>query len=129
MFEAARLSRIHRGARLPEPYGPEVASLYAIIRTGGKQYRVAENTILAVEKLDAEDGATVELTDVLMVGDGDSVKIGAPLVSGAKVTATVLSTEKGKKIKGFIFKKTKNFHRRYGHRQWHTRIKIESISA
>ena len=103
--------------------------MYAIIRTGGKQYRVAENSIISVEKLDAEDGSTVVLTDVLMIGDGDNVKIGAPLVDGAKVTVTVLGTEKGKKIHGFIFKKTKSFHRRYGHRQWHTRLKVESISG
>jgi large subunit ribosomal protein L21 len=107
---------------------PEGALLYAIIRSGGKQYRVAENSIVSVEKLDAEDGSTVELTDVLMIGDGDKIKIGEPLVDGAKVTATVLNTEKGKKIKGFIFKKTKSYHRRYGHRQWHTRIKVESIT-
>ena len=103
--------------------------MYAIIRTGGKQYRVAENSIITVEKLTAEDGATIELTDVLMIGDGDNVKIGAPLVDGAKVTATVLGTEKGKKIKGYIFKKVKRYQRHYGHRQWHTRLKVESISA
>jgi len=74
--------------------------LYAVIRTGGKQYRVSENSIFTVEKLAGEEGSTVELTDVLMIGDGDKVKIGSPLVSGAKVTATVLATEKGKKIKG-----------------------------
>ena len=102
--------------------------MYAIIRTGGKQYRVAENSVITVEKLNAEHGSTIELTDVLMVGDGDNTKIGSPLVSGAKVTATVLATEKGKKIKGYIFKKTKNFQRHYGHRQWHTRLKVESIS-
>lgn len=103
--------------------------MYAIIRTGGKQYRVAENSVITVEKLDAEDGATVELTDVLLVGDGENVKVGAPLVSGAKVTATVLSTAKGKKIKGYIFKKVKNYQRHYGHRQWHTKLKVDSISA
>ena len=103
--------------------------LYAIIRTGGKQYRVAENCIITVEKLNAEDGATVELTDVLLVGDGDNVKVGAPLVSGAKVTATVVSTEKGKKIKGYIYKKVKGYQRHYGHRQWHTKLKVDSISS
>ena len=102
--------------------------MYAIIRTGGKQYRVSENSIITVEKLDAEDGATIELTDVLMVGDGDNTKIGSPLVSGAKVIATVLTTQKGKKIKGYIFKKVKNYQRHYGHRQWETRLKVDSIS-
>jgi large subunit ribosomal protein L21 len=103
--------------------------VYAIIRTGGKQYRVAENSVITVEKLDAEEGATVELSDVLMVADGDNVRIGAPLVDGAKVTATVLGTAKGKKIHGYIFKKVKGYQRHYGHRQWHTRLKVESISA
>jgi large subunit ribosomal protein L21 len=107
----------------------EENSLYAIVRTGGKQYRVAENSVITVEKLNAEEGSTVELTDVLLVADGDNVRIGAPLLDGAKVTVTVLSTEKGKKVRGYIFKKVKNYQRHYGHRQWQTRLKVESISA
>ena len=103
--------------------------MYAIIRTGGKQYRVAENAVITVEKLEGEEGASVELTDVLMVADGDDIKIGSPLVSGAKVMATVLSTEKGKKIKGFTYKKVKGVQRHYGHRQWQTRLKVNSIEA
>ena len=69
--------------------------MYAIIRTGGKQYRVSDGTVLAVEKLAAEEGATIELTDVLMLADGDNLTVGTPLVAGAKVTATVVSTSKG----------------------------------
>ncbi len=103
--------------------------MYAIIRTGGKQYRVSEKSIITVEKLEAEDGATIELTDVLLVADGDNVRIGAPAVEGAKVTATVLSTAKGKKIRGFTYKKVKNVQRHYGHRQWQTKLQVESITV
>lgn len=103
--------------------------LYAIIRTGGKQYRVAENAVITVEKLEGDAGSSVELTDVLLVADGDDVKVGSPTVAGAKVTATVLATEKGKKIKGFTFKKVKGVQRHYGHRQWQTRLKVVSIEG
>jgi large subunit ribosomal protein L21 len=103
--------------------------VYAIVRTGGKQYRVAEKSVVKVEKLDVEDGATVELTDVLLVADGDTLKVGSPIVPGAKVTATVVGTDKGRKIHGFTFKPTKRQERRYGHRQWHTTLRVESIQA
>ncbi len=103
--------------------------MYAIVRTGGKQYRVAEKSIVTVEKLAGAEGESVELTDVLLIADGDNVRIGAPLLDGAKVTATVLATEKGKKINGFTYKPTKNVRRHYGHRQWQTRLRIESIEA
>ena len=103
--------------------------MYAIVRTGGKQYRVAEKTVFNVEKLDVEDGATVELTDVLLVADGETMKIGTPIVPGAKVTAKALATEKGRKIHGFTYKPTKRQERRYGHRQWHTTLQVESIQA
>jgi len=101
--------------------------VYAIMRTGGKQYRVAENSVLAVEKLDREPGDTVEITDVLLVADGDTVKVGAPNVEGAKVTATVIETVKGRKINGFTYKPTKRVQRHYGHRQWQTRLKVDRI--
>jgi large subunit ribosomal protein L21 len=103
--------------------------VYAIIRTGGKQYRVTEKSVVTVEKLDANEGDSVELTDVLLFADGDNVKVGAPLVSGAKVVATVLETAKGKKIHGYTFKPKKNVQRHYGHRQWHTRLLIKSIQG
>jgi large subunit ribosomal protein L21 len=103
--------------------------MYAIVRTGGKQYKVWEKRVIRVEKLDVEEGATIELTDVLLVGDGDSVKIGAPTVDGAKVTATVMSTAKGKKIHGYTYKPTKGVQRHYGHRQWQTTLRVTSITA
>lgn len=103
--------------------------MYAIVRTGGKQYKVSEKTVFTVEKLSAEAGDTVELTDVLMLADGDNVTVGAPLISGAKVVATVLSTAKGKKINGFTFKPKKNIQRHYGHRQWQTQLRVTSIQG
>lgn len=103
--------------------------MYAIVRTGGKQYKVAEQTVFTVEKLTVNAGQTVELTDVLLLADGENVTIGSPLVAGAKVTATVLETAKGKKIHGFTYKPTKNVHRRYGHRQWQTKLRVEKIES
>ena len=103
--------------------------MYAIVRSGGKQYKVSENTIFTVEKLEVEDGESIELTDVLMVCDGDKVTIGTPSVKDAKVTVKVLATAKGKKIKGFTYKKVKNFQRHYGHRQWGTQLQVEKIAS
>jgi large subunit ribosomal protein L21 len=103
--------------------------LYAIVRTGGKQYKVAEKTVFTVEKLEANAGETVELTDILLISDGDNITIGSPVVAGAKVTAIVLETAKGRKIKGFTYRATKNTHRHYGHRQWQTRLRVQSIEA
>ena len=103
--------------------------MYAIVRTGGKQYKVSERSVITVEKLDGGEGETVELTDVLLLADGDNIQIGAPLVTGAKVTATVIETAKGKKIKGFTYKKVKGVQRHYGHRQWQTRLRIDNIQA
>jgi large subunit ribosomal protein L21 len=103
--------------------------MYAIVRTGGKQYKVSEKTVFTVEKLDVDAGQTVELTEVLMLVDGDAVKVGAPVVPGAKVTARVLETAKGEKIKGYTYKPTKNIQRHYGHRQWQTRLQVEKIES
>jgi large subunit ribosomal protein L21 len=103
--------------------------MYAIVRTGGKQYKVWEKRVITVEKLDVNEGDTIELTDVLLVGDGDSVKIGAPLVEGAKVTATVMGTAKGRKINGYTYKPTKGVQRHYGHRQWETQLRVTSIEG
>src|ERR1043166_7381230 len=103
--------------------------MYAVIRTGGKQYKVTGGSVVAVEKLAVEDGEKIEITDILMVGDGDKVTVGSPTAPGAKVTATVVSTAKGKKIKGFTFKKVKSVQRHYGHRQWHTTLRIDSIES
>jgi large subunit ribosomal protein L21 len=102
--------------------------MYAVIKTGGKQYRVEEKAVLRIEKLDAAAGDTVTIGEVLMVG-GDTVRIGAPFVDGASVTARVLRQGLGRKINGFTFKRRKNQHRRYGHRQPFTEVVIESIAA
>ena len=100
--------------------------MYAVIKTGGKQYRVAANDTLEVEKIAGEAGATVEFTEVLMLG-GDSPKIGAPLVSGAKVTAEVLKQGRGDKVIAFKKRRRKNSRRKRGHRQELTTVKIKDI--
>ena len=103
--------------------------MYAIIKTGGKQYKVAEGDVLFVEKLDAEEGASVTFEEVLAVLDGDNVKVGTPLVEGAKVTAKVEKNGKGKKIRVFKYKAKSNYRRRMGHRQPYTKVTIKSITA
>lgn len=103
--------------------------MYAVIRTGGKQYRVATNQVIEVEKLDAEAGATVELAEVLMVGEGDSTTIGSPLVEGASVTATVLEQGKGPKLIVFKKRRRKNFRRKTGHRQKLTVLRVTDIKT
>jgi large subunit ribosomal protein L21 len=108
---------------------PMEMAVYAIIKTGGKQYRVTEGYTLAVEKLEGEPDTSIEITEVLMVNDDETVKVGAPFVEGAKVTATIVSQGKNAKINGFTYKPKKNEHRRYGHRQKHTKIKIVSIQV
>ncbi len=103
--------------------------MYAIVATGGKQYRVKEGEKLRVEKLSAEAGDTVELDKVLMVGEGDDVKIGAPYLEGAKVTATVAANGRGDKVKIVKFRRRKHYRRETGHRQAYTEIEITGISA
>ncbi|HKJ95422.1 MAG TPA: 50S ribosomal protein L21 [Gammaproteobacteria bacterium] len=103
--------------------------MYAVIRTGGKQYRVSEGDVLRVEKLGAEEGATVEFDQVLMVSDGSDVTVGAPLVDGGKVSAEVVSHGRDRKIEVIKFKRRKNYHRKYGHRQHFTEIKVTGIKA
>lgn len=100
--------------------------MYAVIKTGGKQYQVTEGEYLNVEKLDAEVGSNVTFEEVLMIG-GDEVKIGQPLIEGAKVNAVVQEQGKGKKIVVGKFKAKKHYRRKQGHRQPFTTIKIESI--
>lgn len=102
--------------------------MYAVIKTGGKQYKVTEGDVLRVEKINAEVNATVELLDVLLVANGDNVTVGKPLVEGAKVVAEVLSQGKGKKVINFKYKPKKAYHRKKGHRQLFTEIKVTSIS-
>ena len=103
--------------------------MYAIIKTGGKQYRVADGDVISIEKLEATADETVTFDEVLtVVNDGD-VKVGTPLVNGAKVTGTVLEQGKAKKILVFKYKAKSNYRRRQGHRQPFTKVRIESIQA
>ena len=103
--------------------------MYAIIKTGGKQYRVAEGDVITIEKLEATADETVTFDEVLtVVNDGD-VKVGTPLVNGAKVTGTVLEQGKAKKILVFKYKAKSNYRRRQGHRQPFTKLTIEKIEA
>ena len=103
--------------------------MYAIIRTGGRQYRVEENQRLQVEKIEAEPGSTVEITEVLALGGDGSVRLGSPIVDGAKVTVRVARQFKGPKINGFTYRPKKHYARRYGHRQQLTELVIESIQG
>ena len=102
--------------------------MYAVIKTGGKQYRVAKNDVIKVELLPAEAGQTIELGEVLMVG-GETPVIGAPMVAGAKVTATVLENTRGPKIIIFKKRRRKNSRRRTGHRQDLTVLRITDIAV
>ena len=102
--------------------------MYAIIKTGGKQYRVSEGETLRVERLDVVDGK-VSFDQVLLVGNGEDVKIGAPLVEGAKVEAEVLRESRAKKVIIFKKKRRKGYHKKQGHRQTFTEVKVTSISA
>ena len=103
--------------------------MYAVIATGGKQYRVENGTVLQVEKLDAEPGATVEFGEVLLIGNGDDIKIGAPMLKGGKVTATVEKHGKGEKKVIVKFRRRKHYLRQGTHRQQFTQVKITGISA
>ena len=103
--------------------------MYAVIKTGGKQYRVEEGEFLRVEKLDAEAGDKVELAEVLMLVDGDDVQVGAPMIDGAVVSATVREQGRGEKVKIIKFRRRKHYRRQAGHRQSYTEILIDSISA
>lgn len=103
--------------------------MYAVIKTGGKQYRVAEGSRLKVEKIDADEGADVELGQVLMVADGDDVKIGTPYLEGGKVTAKVTAHGRGKKVQIVKFRRRKHHLKRQGHRQAFTEIEVTGISA
>ena len=103
--------------------------MYAVIETGGKQYRVTEGQYLKVEKLGLEEGASLEIDKVLMVANGDDVKIGAPYVAGGKVTAKVKSVGRGKKIRIIKFRRRKHSRTTQGHRQSYTEILITGIAA
>ncbi len=102
--------------------------MFAVIRTGGKQYKVVKDDVLSIEKVAGEVGSELKIGDVLLVG-GETTKTGAPLVSGASVTAEILVQGKGEKVVAFKKKRRKNTHRKRGHRQEFTQIKITGISA
>jgi len=103
--------------------------MYAVIKTGGKQYKVSEGDIVNVEKLDGEIGASVELSDVLAVGEGESIKIGTPTVEGAVVKAEIVEQSRGKKLIVFKKKRRQGYTKKQGHRQLFTGLKIQSIKG
>jgi len=103
--------------------------MFAVIRTGGKQYKVAPDDVISVEKLDGEPGATLELAEVLMVGDGDSISTGTPLLEGAMVSATLVEHRRADKILVFKKKRRHNYRRKRGHRQHQTVLRITEIRA
>ena len=103
--------------------------MYAVIEAGGKQHRVIEGETLKLEKIEAATGETVEFDRVLMVGGGDDLKIGTPVVEGGKVTAEVVSHGRDKKVKIVKFNRRKHYRKETGHRQWFTEVKITGISA
>jgi large subunit ribosomal protein L21 len=103
--------------------------MYAVIKTGGKQYRVAQNDVLTIEKIDGEAGSKVEFADVLMVGGDAGVKLGKPLVAGAKVAGEIVEQGRGPKVIAFKKRRRKNSRRRRGHRQDLTIVKITGIIA
>ena len=103
--------------------------MYAIIVTGGKQYKVSEGDIIHVEKLAAEEGTTVTFDQVIAVSGNDGLKVGAPTVAGATVTATVVKNGKGKKIYVLKYKAKKNEKKKIGHRQPYTKVQIQTIAG
>ena len=103
--------------------------MYAVIKTGGKQYRVAAGEKIKVEQIPAEVGTQITLDQVLMVGEGETVKIGAPLVAGASVSATVLSQGRHDKVRIFKMRRRKHYQKRQGHRQNYTELQISAVVA
>lgn len=103
--------------------------MYAVIKTGGKQYRVEEGDTLRVEKIEAATGETVDFDQVLLIANGDDVKVGQPLLDGAKVTAEVVEQARHKKIKVVKFRRRKHYRKQQGHRQWYTAVKITGIQG
>ena len=102
--------------------------MYAVIKTGGKQYRVAPGEKIRIEQIPADVGSQIVLDQVLMVAEGESVKVGSPLVSGAKVAATVVSHGRGDKIRIFKMRRRKHYQKTQGHRQNYTEIRVDAIN-
>ena len=124
-FSFAKRAQMWNYGRL---FLPRKIMTYAIIKTGGRQFRVAEGDTLDVDLLDVEPGKTATFGDVLLFADGKDVSHGSPLISGAKVTAEVVEQRKDKKVIAFKYKRRKGYHRTVGHRRKLTRVKIKSIS-
>ncbi len=103
--------------------------MYAVIRTGGKQYKVQEEQVLRIEKLDGSEGSEVEFDDILMYSDGETISLGTPKIENAVVKAHILEQAKGKKELVFKYKRRKGYRRMKGHRQYYTEVKIDSIKA
>ena len=103
--------------------------MYAVIKSGGKQHRVVEGETLKLEKIEVATGETIDFEEVLMVVNGEEIKIGAPVVAGAKVTAEVVSHGRGEKVKIIKFRRRKHSMKRQGHRQWYTEVKITGIQG
>ena len=103
--------------------------MYAVLKTGGKQYRVQSGESVRVESLPAEVGAAVSFDEVLMVGEGESVRVGTPLIAGAKVNATVVAHGRGEKVRIFKMRRRKHFQKSQGHRQGYTEVRIDDIQG
>ncbi|MBY0402095.1 50S ribosomal protein L21 [Myxococcota bacterium] len=103
--------------------------MYAVVRSGGKQYRVSPGGSVRVERLAGEVGTSVALSDVLMIGDGESVKIGTPTLAGAQVTGTIVAQDRAAKVMTFKQKRRKGYRRKYGHRQDYTEIRVDQIQG
>lgn len=103
--------------------------MYAVIKTGGKQYRVAEGETLKIETIDGDVGSAIVLDKVLMVGSGDKVSVGKPLLDGASVKATIVANGRHKKVTIFKMRRRKHYQKHQGHRQNYTEIRIDGISA
>jgi len=103
--------------------------MYAVIRTGGKQYRVEEGDVVKIEKIDGERGSELTFDDVLLVGSDDATQVGTPNVAGASVSGTIVEQDRDKKIVVFKFRRRKNYIRKQGHRQSYTRVRINGIAA
>ncbi len=102
---------------------------FAIIKTGGKQYKISEGDTLLVEKLDAEEGKTLDIKDILLVADGDKVEVGKPIIENGNVRVKIISQEKADKIVVLKYKKRKNYRKKTGHRQKLTKVQVEKISV
>jgi large subunit ribosomal protein L21 len=103
--------------------------MYAVIKTGGKQYKVREGDTLKIEKIDANTGDDIDFNEVLLIGHGEDIQVGTPMLAGRKVTATVQAQGRSKKIKIIKFRRRKHYRKQMGHRQYFTEVKINQIVA